>query len=66
MATTAKGYTPEQIKAMRDWLTECFEEDLNFDQEDLKDLEVVAGIQKYYAGGIPSFMVATLFWEPNP
>lgn len=49
-----REYTPEQIAAMREWISDCEWPDL--DQEailELSDIQVLRGIERHVDGGFP-------------
>ena len=59
MNTTYKGreYTPEQIAAMREWISDCQWQDMDQDDiDELSDLQVLAGIDRNVDGGLVEFM----------
>ena len=50
-------WTPEYIEAAREWLKDCSWADMeDEDFDDLPDEKIKAGINNYYAGGIPEFL----------
>ena len=65
MARLSTGYTEKQLKAMRDWIADCYSHDCFFDIDDLSDREVIAEVRSNYDGGIEQFMVDGDYWEPN-
>lgn len=52
-------FTPDQIKAMRDWAKDCqWAEDSDSDFiDELTDLQVIKGVASNYAGGLPQFII---------
>lgn len=49
--------TPDNIKAARDWISECDWDDLPPDEiEHLTDLEIVRGVEQQYEGGWNAFL----------
>lgn len=52
-------YDEATIKAMREWVADCVWRDLMAeDVASLTDAEIVAGVQKHYAGGLDAFLAA--------
>lgn len=45
--------TPNQLQAMRDWVSDCQWED---EVEGLDDIEVIDGVARHYIGGIAGFI----------
>ena len=54
-----KDYTAEQISAMRDWAKDCqWAEDQGTEFiDELTDLQVIAGVEKHYDGGLEQFVI---------
>lgn len=49
--------SPEQIAAMRDWLTDCVWGDMDSDDFDsMPDYAVIHGVSVHYHGGIKAFL----------
>lgn len=44
------------VPVAREWLTDCFDHDPNFDALDLNYTSVVAAVAKYYDGGTAAFV----------
>ena len=53
-----KSLTTTQILEARDWIADCEWGDLDDPTTiaDLSDTEVIQGIKRHYAGGIPQFI----------
>jgi hypothetical protein len=51
-------FTPEQIKAMRDWAKDCqWADDTDSDfVDELTDEQVIKGVQQHYDGGLTQFV----------
>lgn len=49
---------PDSIKQMRDWAKDCEWEDVHNpdDVDEFDDIQILQGVQKYYAGGIKRFI----------
>jgi len=55
--TIYKGvlYTPEQIQAMREWISDCQWADIDEDTE-LTEWEILRGVALNYEGGLAAFI----------
>jgi hypothetical protein len=54
-------YTPEDIKAMREWILDCQWEDVDEDNiDELSDIQVLRGVDKHVYGGLAEFMSTML------
>ena len=49
-----RTYTTQNIKDMREWISDCQWEDLD-DVDDLSDMEVIKGVDRNYEGGLKGF-----------
>lgn len=53
----SRTVTADEIRQMREWITDCVWADLDEDSAaELSDSEVIAGIQRHYCGGLNQFL----------
>ena len=59
-ATKITKITPEMIAEMREWLVDAFPSDPYVEDEvaDCTDKEIVRAVERYYDGGLASFIAA--------
>ena len=51
--------TPDELKAAREWISECYWPDLD-DADELSDREIERGIARHFDGGIAAFKATFL------
>ncbi len=57
--TATHTYSPDVIKYMREWLSDCVWADMDAeDFADLSDAVIVRGVAKHYAGGVAEFLLS--------